>query len=220
MDACLLTLLNPEWVTAAFSALLAITTIFYVVFTWRLWHETKNSAHAAKVAAEAAKSTAEATRIAADAAKLSADIAAEMHRPMIEVTKVEFGRPPSAPPNFNLLMAGTLDLQITFKNYGSVSALNIEVDIQAGPKDRTRNRMPKSGIELGPGSECPISLSVSIPPEDLTRIQNGEIYRVQITCTYATPNSKKGYRYETERVLSRHDYSFAAETNRTTPLTT
>lgn len=220
MDACLSTLLDPEWVTAAFSAVLAVATIFYVVFTKRLWRETKKSADAATVAAEAAKGTAEATRVAADAAKQSADIAADMHRPTIGVVKVEFGKLSGAPPGSNLLMASSLDLQITFKNYGSVSALNIDVDIQAGLRNRTRNRTPKSGIELAPGSECPISISVGIPPEDLTRIQNGEIYSVRITCTYTAPNNQKRYKYETERVLSPHDYSFATETNRTTPLNT
>ncbi|HEV2287401.1 MAG TPA: hypothetical protein VGR81_00445 [Candidatus Acidoferrales bacterium] len=195
----------PAWISATFTFVIALATILYVVYTRSLWNETKKSADAAKTAAEAAKT--------------SADIAAAMYGPIIQVAKLGFARSPATLINSNLLVNSSFDLQITFKNYGSVSAL-ADLDIKAGLRSRQGNRMIKEGFELAAGSECPISISVRIQPEDLTQIQKGEIYSVNITCTYATLDGQKRHKYETERVLSRHDYSFTAETNRTTPLNT
>lgn len=180
-----------------------LAIIVYAVFAIFLWRETKKSAEAAKTAAEAAKH--------------SADIAAAMYGPIIQVARLGFARSPTPLTNSNILSNSSLGLQITFKNHGSVSAL-ADFDIRAGLRSRQGNRTFKDGIELAAGSECPISVLVGIQPEDFTRIQNGEIYSVNITCTYATLDGQKRRKYETERVLSRHDYSFTAETNRTTPL--
>ncbi len=212
------TLNAAEWISATCTAVIAIATIIYVVYTRGLWRETKKSADAAKRAADAATASAEATRVTAQAAKTSADITAAMHQPVIEIANVEFAKLQGAPINYNPLAAGLLDLQITLKNYGLASAFNVEVDIRAGVRNRKNNRMPKSGMQLAPSSECPISISVTIPPEDFKRIREGEIYSVDITCTYTTPDGQKRYRYETERVLSPHDCSFTAETNSTTQL--
>ena len=118
----------PAWISAAFTFVIAVATVFYVVYTRRLWAETKKSADAANASAEAAKENAEASRVAAEIAKKSADLALEMQQPMVEVSAMGFAKFPNAPAAFNPLSFGRLDLQVTLKNYGTLRAANVAVD--------------------------------------------------------------------------------------------
>jgi predicted negative regulator of RcsB-dependent stress response len=68
--------------SAIFTGVIAVETLVYIIFTWRLWQATKQAAEAATESAKAAK-------VSADASKQSADISANLQRPFIGLTRLD-----------------------------------------------------------------------------------------------------------------------------------
>jgi hypothetical protein len=204
-----MTTLNiAEWISAVFTAVIAVATIVYVTYTRRLWRETKASADAAKASADAAKVT-------ADAAKKSADIAAELQQPILVVWVIRFVEPPVHPLNFNPLSSDLLDLQVMLKNLGVLSAMDIAIDgwTYLNEGSEQLNRLTNPGpLQVPPGYVIPVNFKVQMK---LGRLTEGAVYRVKLEVRYSSPQGNKRYRYVTVRALNTTDRSFTVEHNHT-----
>jgi len=127
-------------ITAAFTVVIALATIAYVVYTAKLWQETKKSADAATKAAEAAN-------ISAQAAKESADAAAILHRPLIAWDN-------SATPSIS--NEGTSRIPIDLHNFGTLSAIHLKAHFELHTESTTESRNLFFYSDLGP---------LEIPPQ-------------------------------------------------------
>lgn len=183
-------ILNPAWVTAVFTGVLTAATIFYVIYTRRLWHETMKSADAAMRASLAAKQ--------------SADAVVELNRPMVGIAEVALLGFPDVARNVSAVVPGVRQIVVTLKNYGATYAKHIDVEwtsfMQA--TNETRNRGNHGPLDIAQGASVPINLSVRFSNEDATRIAGGgDNYKIQIQAEYSTPDGKSRWRYNAVRVF-------------------
>lgn len=189
---CVFQFLKPEGMTALFTGVLTLATIFYVVFTFLLWRETKKSADAAAKLAQAAKD--------------SADMAAELNRPILGIAEVTLVEVPGAHlPGVRAIIPGVRQIIVTLQNYGTFYAKGVLLEWKAYMQatNETRNDSRQGPIDIAHGATCPINLSVSISPDDVARISKGGAnYKIQIQAEYSTPDEQRRWKYTAVRVLS------------------
>lgn len=195
--------LTPDLTTAAFTGVLTVATIVYVIFTCLLWRETKKSADAAGKLAQSAKD--------------SADAAIELNRPNLGIEEVQLLPTSSLGEGIKALVPGARQIIVTLKNYGSISAQGVMVDWKSyfQAENETRNNGRQGPIDVAQGASCPINLSVLIKPEDVQRMRgSAETYKVRIQAEYSAPYGKRRWRYTAVRDFK---MSFAFAMDEQTP---
>lgn len=121
MSAFFLFLELPPWCRDPATCVIAVATVFYVIVTLVLWLSTRKAANAAMISAEAAKKSADATTEATIAAKRSADIAADLHRPVIGISRLYLRSDRSS---------RTWVIALVLKNYGTLPAVNVSALVE------------------------------------------------------------------------------------------
>jgi hypothetical protein len=160
---------NPIVWGAIFTGVIALETLFYVVFTRRLWKQTKAAAEAAKLSAEAAKQ--------------STDIVAKLHRPFLGVTKISStGSPTIAPAWINW----------TLKNYGTLPATNVDATFEwkAGVVS-SGGEVGPSAAEVFPQQEIESTVVCRIAESIRTRLPTGDaILEVNVRIKYSAADGR------------------------------
>lgn len=119
---------SAEWWLVYITGALVLSTIGLMIYTARLWRETKNLARDAKMTSiQQAKDTEEALRIAdesADAASTTAKMMVASQRPYIYVIKVSYVEL-NSPDSY---------VRYTIANYGELPAIIEEPQVIIGPR--------------------------------------------------------------------------------------
>ncbi len=153
-----------------FNGVIAIATTAYVIFTRRLWKETKESADAARTSAEAAKR--------------SAEIDAALHRPYLGVS--QFLR-------HNDFNADRWAVRWVVKNYGTLPACDVKVEIaidRDGRGDFARGPVCQSW-ELFP--QAALEGTFGVPLDQVTRaalVKHEPAIAGHVSVKYTSPEGK------------------------------
>jgi len=182
----------------SYMAVIALGTVAYVVFTWRLWEATEKTAQAA------GKSAAAATE-AALAAKKSADMAAALHRPFMGLVKV------------TLKTGWGTDLWVivlAIKNYGTLPAMNVAAMIEffTGNTRLTQITEP-AAVQIFPSAEIESIVRLSMPTHRVQIQQGIEKLRIEVRIPYQAEDGRQ-FEYSAE-VSYTQDGSFAIQKSET-----
>ena len=137
---------------------------------------------------------------------------------MVEVSELKFAKFPNAPTGYNPLLAGRLDLQISFRNYGGTWARDVvwESVAYVGQESQGLNDVSNQQLrQIAPGAEVTVNFTVAISRESYDRIFKGQPYRVRVGAQYRAPTGTRTFRYATVRALNQSDLSFTVESNGT-----
>lgn len=190
-----------NWLMVAFTAIIAVATVWYVVVTTRLWKETQRSTDAATASADAAK-------VSADAAKKSADIDAGLHRPYLGV---------SALHRQNDFNADTWAIWCCVKNYGTLPASGVRVTVildREGRGSYGEGPLCKS-IEILPQADFKGSLPISVNADTRSRLTSGDWAMIaHIRITYSATDGTL-YAHNAEFVYDRTIQNFRVDESKT-----
>jgi hypothetical protein len=179
---------------AFFAAVIALGTVAYVVFTWRLWEATEKTAQAAGKSADAATE-------AALAAKKSADMGAALHRPFMGLLRV------------TLKTGWGTDLWVialVLKNYGTLPAMNVAAMIEffTGNTRLTQITEP-TAVQIFPSDEIEPIVRLSMPTHRVQIQQGTEKLRIEVRIPYQAEDGRQ-FEYSAE-VSYMQDGSFAIQ---------
>ena len=163
-----------NWISAVFTIVIAAATVVYVIFTQKLWQETKRSADAAKDSAEAAK--------------VAAEISATLHRPFMGLHRaaLQNGDNWQHDPGWRISWG--------VSNFGTLPAIDVETRMALCLGDRLLyEELGTGGAEVFPQADPLESITVmNWKNEDRDRALSGSdsvVLRVRIT--YASPSGQK-----------------------------
>jgi len=167
-----------------FTGVIALETLFYVVFTIALWKSTKKAADAAKASAEATKVAADAARMSAEAAKSSADITAQLNRPFVGLShlSIESGWKESAA--WRVVWA--------IKNFGTLPATHVDasMDWRTAPGFGGPISGPHSA-ELLPQAEMSLLALFSIGMNHKKVLDGQLTLEARIAVTYSSTDGRR-----------------------------
>jgi len=160
-----------------FSGVIAVATVVYVIFTKRLWEETKRSAHAAKLSADAAKDSAEAT-------KRSAEIDAALHRPYVAVST--FLR-------YSAYNQDTWANECCLQNYGTLPASSVRASVTFDGRLAGSGGPVCEASEILPQAQVERIFEIRVNRNERDLLQAGEPMAAHVEMTYDAPG---GARYK------------------------
>ena len=160
-------MLLSQIITAIFTAVIAVATVTYVIYTKKLWRETKRAADAAK-----------------DAVELSRQSFVALNRPYIGISKID-----RKPPRH--FQDGLLQIDVQLMNFGTVPAGRVNArlgySVDGGPMDFGE---PEPAFELFPGATSTITRAMDVDADLHASILNGIAkFEFETRARYSVPGN-------------------------------
>jgi hypothetical protein len=168
-----------DW-TAAFTLVIAIATIFYVYFSYRLWQATNESVHALRSSIDVAKTS---TDVAEKSLNLSRQIFEATTRPFLVWSQ----------PRFSKSSAFLFFFGVMVRNEGNGPAYRVTqaVTLFLDDKPVQNTGRPKSVALLPPHSDFPYDLTVGGSDAEVVW-NNSKLFEAEARVEYS---SGAGQRY-------------------------
>jgi len=170
---------SVDW-TAVFTLVIAVATIFYVYFSYRLWEATNESVQALKASLDVAKTS---TDVAKESLNLSRQIFEATTRPFLV----------SSEPRFNKSGAFLFFFGVTVRNEGNGPAYRVTqaVTLFLDQKPVQDTGSPKSVALVPPHSDFPYDLTVRGSDAEVVW-NNSKLFEAEARAEYS---SGAGQRY-------------------------
>jgi hypothetical protein len=174
-----------NWVSAFFTVVIAVATIYYVRLTAKLWQETRKSADAATKSAEAAKQ--------------SAQVAATLYRPIIGL---------ESDPIASLGSPRIWIIPVALRNYGTLPATHLNASFEFHTESPQESRFllqtingPESA-EIPPHSAYETDLRPGLSDHTQSQVATKQKKLIlTLKAAYSAPDGRK-FEYTAEARLS------------------